>query len=158
MFNLDNIVVSIKENEGFRSLPYIDPLVRSKLQREDPTALKIIEEYLPTLNLTAGYGTLLNFSQKEGTVLLRARLLEKTEDLKRKKPLFTQLPNEAQEVLAEMAYQLGVYKLLKFVKMWEYLEEHDFKNAAVEMLDSIWAKQTPNRAEELAKRMSEVRS
>ena len=39
--------------------------------------------------------------------------------------------------------------------MWQALENFDYVQAAVEMLDSRWAKQTPNRAQELAKRMGE---
>lgn len=165
--NLDNTVISIKDGEGFSSLPYIDPLVRIKLQKEDPKALATIEKYLPTLKLTAGYGTLLNLSQKEGTVLVRARLNEKIEGLKIRKPIFTQLPFAIQEVLAEMAYQMGVYKLLQFKKTWKYLEEHEFEKASYEMLDSAWYRQlheadmldgtdSVNRAEKLSQRVRDV--
>jgi len=164
MINLDDIVISIKKNEGFRSLPYIDPLVRMKLKKDDPKALEIIEKYLPTLKLTAGYGTLLNFSQNEGTALVRTRLTAKIKELERRKPLVNKLPLEIQAVLAEMAYQMGVHKLLKFKKTWGYLEQHEYKKASAEMLDSAWYRQlhamdmldgkdSVNRAEELSQRV-----
>ena len=132
--NLDNLVISIKENEGFRA-----------------------EVYQDTLGFdTVGFGTKMPISKKEATVLLRMRLNDKIEELARRKPLFTQLSHEAQEILAEMAYQLGVTGLLKFRKTWLYLEEGENESASVEMLDSLWAKQTPNRAKELSERLAKT--
>ena len=129
--NLDNLIISIKENEGFSSVVYKDTLGFD----------------------TVGFGTKMPISKKEATVLLRMRINDKIEKLSRRKPLFTQLPHNVQEILAEMAYQLGVAGLLKFRKTWLYLEENEYESASVEMRDSLWYKQTPNRAEELAQRM-----
>lgn len=58
-----------------------------------------------------------------------------------------------QAVLLSLAYQLGIAGLMKFKKMWLALERNDFESAAKEMLDSLWAKQTPNRARRQAKTM-----
>ena len=55
-----------------------------------------------------------------------------------------------------MFYQLH-YKLFKFKKTLAYVERGDFVSASEEMLDSLWAKQTPNRAKELSERMSKVK-
>ena len=54
------------------------------------------------------------------------------------------------DVLVEMAYQLGVKGCLNFQLMWAALDVSKYETAAAEMLDSRWAKQTPERAEELA--------
>ena len=54
-----------------------------------------------------------------------------------------------------MFYQLH-YRLLNFVKTLHYIENGKYKAASVEMLDSLWAKQTPNRAKELSERMAKV--
>ena len=65
------------------------------------------------------------------------------------------LPKIIQEVLVEMVFQLGKTGVSKFRNMWAALKEKtppDYKTAAAEMLDSRWAKQTPNRA----KRMSDI--
>jgi len=164
-FNLDNVVISTKEHEGFRSLPYIDPLVKMTLQKDDPKALEIIEKYLPLLKLTAGYGTLLYFSELEGTALVRTRLIQTYDELIRRKPIVTHFPYAAQEVLVEMAYQMGVYKLLKFKKTFDFLIQQEYLKASVEMLDSLWYKQlhrldmldgtdSINRAEKLSKRIA----
>ena len=55
-----------------------------------------------------------------------------------------------ESVLIEMAFQLGLPRLKKFIKFIEGLQEEDYKKAADEMIDSRWAKQTPARAYELS--------
>lgn len=57
---------------------------------------------------------------------------------------------EAKNVVVEMCYQLGVSGFSKFKKTISHLENKRYGKASVEMLDSRWAKQTPNRAIELS--------
>lgn len=66
---------------------------------------------------------------------------------------FYELPEEAQHIIANMCFQLGRPRLSKFKMMKAAVDARDFKEAANQMLDSRWAKQTPNRAERLANRM-----
>ena len=55
--------------------------------------------------------------------------------------------NEArQAIILSMCYQMGIEGCLAFRKMWAAIEDRNFQAAAVEMMDSRWAKQTPNRA------------
>ena len=63
---------------------------------------------------------------------------------------FCELSDDRQEVLINMAYQLGT-RLLNFTKTKMYIEQRNWEQASIEMLDSNWNKQTPHRA----KRMSE---
>ena len=63
---------------------------------------------------------------------------------------FDDLPQEAQDVVANMCFQLGVTGFSKFKLTIALLKAHKFKKASVEMLNSKWALQTPNRAEELS--------
>ena len=63
------------------------------------------------------------------------------------------LDNKAREVIIEMVFQLGVGGVGKFKKMWEALRKKDYGEASFQMMDSRWAKQTPNRAESLSKVM-----
>jgi len=60
------------------------------------------------------------------------------------------MPKEIQAVVLNMCYQLGVTGVSKFRKAISAFQEGDWEEAANEMLDSLWAKQTTNRAEELA--------
>lgn len=57
-------------------------------------------------------------------------------------------------VIVCMAYQLGVAGVEAFEKMFAALEKGDFATAADEMLDSVWAKQTPERAARMAQIMA----
>jgi len=67
---------------------------------------------------------------------------------------FDSHPLPVQNVLTEMVFQLGVTGVSNFRNMRGAIEDRDYKKAAVEMLDSRWRKQTPNRAEYLAARMA----
>ena len=55
-----------------------------------------------------------------------------------------------ESVLIEMAFQLGLPRLKKFVNFIQGLKDQDYNKAADEMIDSRWAKQTPNRAHGLS--------
>ena len=60
------------------------------------------------------------------------------------------MPVVIQEVILNMCYQLGVTGVSKFRKAISAFQEGDWDEAANEMLDSLWARQTPNRATELS--------
>jgi lysozyme len=82
---------------------------------------------------------------------MRRKLRQREEILKRQKGLtFSMLSQYRQAVLIDMSYQLGVTGVLRFTKMWSAIAAGHFKTAAAEMLDSLWARQTPARAKRLA--------
>ena len=54
------------------------------------------------------------------------------------------------DVVVEMCYQLGVSGFSKFKKTIDHLENKRYGKASAEILDSKWARQTPNRALELS--------
>jgi lysozyme len=54
-------------------------------------------------------------------------------------------------VLIEMVFQMGIHGVSKFKRFLAACVAHDWTRAADEMLDSKWAKQTPERARELAR-------
>ncbi len=63
---------------------------------------------------------------------------------------FPSLDEVRQTVVLLMLFQLGMTRFLGFKRMITALRTRDFKNAAAEMRDSLWAKQTKERAEMLA--------
>ena len=67
------------------------------------------------------------------------------------------ISDDAKIIIIEMIFQLGGTGVSKFKKMWQALQQDppDYAEASVQMLDSRWAKQTPNRAQEMARHMSE---
>ena len=51
-----------------------------------------------------------------------------------------------EDVITSMAYQLGVDGLAQFSKALIFISNGDFTSGANEMLNSLWARQTPGRA------------
>ena len=66
---------------------------------------------------------------------------------------FDDLPEQAQRIIANMMFNMGLPTMKKFKGMKRCVDERDFAGAALEMLDSKWARQLPNRSERLVKRM-----
>ena len=66
---------------------------------------------------------------------------------------FKQLDEARQDVLINMAYQQGVDGVMKYKDTLLAMRHGDFELAAVAMLDSKWARQTPKRAKRLAEQM-----
>ena len=60
------------------------------------------------------------------------------------------LPQQIEHVIVEMVFQLGKTGVSKFKKMWKALSNGDKQEAATQMKDSRWFKQTPVRCEALA--------
>ena len=69
---------------------------------------------------------------------------------------FDDLPEEAQYIIANMMFNMGLTRLSKFKKHNAALQCGDWKEAAVEGRDSRWYKQVTNRAERLMSRLEEV--
>jgi lysozyme len=69
---------------------------------------------------------------------------------------FDDLPEEAQQIIANMMFNMGRPRLSKFKGMKRGVDAKDWNAAADEMVDSNWYKQVTNRAERLVKRMREV--
>ena len=67
---------------------------------------------------------------------------------------FEESPEDVKFVITNMCYQLGVTGFSKFKKTIYFLETEQYAEASTEMLDSLLAKQTPNRAKELSHRIS----
>ena len=63
------------------------------------------------------------------------------------------LSDEREGVLIEMCFQMGLAGVRKFKRMLAALQQKDYAGAAVEMRQSRWHKQTPNRCERLARVM-----
>jgi lysozyme len=70
-------------------------------------------------------------------------------------PKFATLSQNRQQVLVDMAFNMGISRLLKFGKMWAAISQDNFVMAAAEMLNSGWALQVKSRAKRLALMMKE---
>ena len=70
--------------------------------------------------------------------------------------VFGNLPDEVQQILVNMMFNMGRTRLSKFKKMHAAILEGNWKEAAVEGRDSKWHKQVTNRAERLMVRLESV--
>ena len=66
---------------------------------------------------------------------------------------FHNLPEEAQQVIANMMFNLGRPRLSKFAGMKRGVDARDWNAAADEMVDSNWYRQVTNRADRLVERI-----
>jgi lysozyme len=109
--------------------------------------------------LTIGVGRLIDvrrgggLSDSEIDFLLANDISEKTAQVLEALPWASKLSEPRLGVLLNMAFQMGVSGLLQFKRTLGSIEDGQYGEAAVEMLDSLWAQQTPERAKRLAKQM-----
>jgi lysozyme len=141
--------------------------LREELKRDEGCVNSI---YLDHLNLpTTGIGHLINewdeeYGKPVGTPVSEERvndLFDKDiqvtiDECKVLYDNFDDLPEEAQLIIANMMFNLGRPRLTKFRKMYEAVMDANWIEAAIQMEDSLWAKQVPNRAERLCNRMRNV--
>ena len=130
-----------------------------KLSDELREAVKLSEGYRArvykdTLDIdTIGYGFAIKDLELDEDIcdmILDKKLNKLIKDVDNKFSFMDDIAVEAQDVVYEMCYQLGINGFSKFKKTIAYLRDEDYKMAAIEMLDSRWAKQTPNRAKRLS--------
>ena len=134
-----SLIESIKRHEGYVGIVYKDSLGID----------------------TIGYGFAikdLELDEDICEIILERKLKELETRVNLKFKWFMYMPQEIKDVVMEMCYQLGVGGVSKFKKTIAYLQNKQWEEASVEMLDSLWAKQTPNRAKELSNRVKEVDS
>ena len=63
------------------------------------------------------------------------------------------IDDNAKECVLHMVFQLGLPRLNKFIKFKKCLSENDIEGAMVEMKDSLWYRQTTNRANRIIDKM-----
>ena len=128
----------IKKNEGFSLKPYKDQLGL----------------------YTIGYGHLIKKNEKK--FFYKEFKKAYFEDLFEKDFLLSVVdyknnfknPNykkNTEELIIEMIFQMGLKNVLKFKKMIKHINNRHNYLACLEMLDSLWYKQTPKRVEDLIK-------
>ena len=66
------------------------------------------------------------------------------------------MPEEAQQVLAGMVFQLGRPRFSKFKKSIQYAKEGSWDKCSTVILESRWAKQTPNRVGRYSARLASL--
>ena len=104
-------------------------------------------------NPIPGFSGASHISDEEAETLLRQDCAALTSRLDAVIPWWRKLSDPRQAVLMNMAFNLGVRGLLRFVRMLEAVQREDWERARAEMLNSRWASQVGRRAPELAMQM-----
>lgn len=131
--------------------------IESQLREDEGEVLHEYKDHLGYSSL--GIGILIDarkgggITQEESSYLFQNRVGAIRERLRKALPFYDGLDIVRQGVLLNMAYQMGVEGLLKFKKTLAYVQGAQYTAASVGMLDSLWASQTPERAERLATQM-----
>jgi|TARA_R110000787_G_scaffold174086_1_gene286644 lysozyme len=63
---------------------------------------------------------------------------------------FSALNEARRDAMINLCFQLGLTKLLKFKNFLASMQEGDYEAASTHLLDSLYARQTPARADEVA--------
>ena len=128
---MNNLLKRIKEHEGFR-----------------PDVYKCSEGFD-----TIGWGFAIKdlvLDKDIADMILERKVLALISRVRKKFDWLDSVPPEVQGVLVEMSYQMGLSGVSKFKKALHAMQMLQWSVAADELLDSRWAKQTPNRAQELS--------
>ena len=143
--NMERLMESVKKHEGYRNKVYLDTLGKrtvgvGHLCVEDfwEDDKEYEEKFLMTI-----------LEHDLQTAIKGAKELMEDHGC-------ADIDEQAEEILIEMVFQLGKNGVSKFKNMWKALAEKNYIGASYEMLDSRWAKQTPNRAKAMAKTMKEI--
>lgn len=125
--NIEQLKKELIRDEGFRSKPY------------KCTAGK----------LTIGVGRNIEdngITEDEAMYLLENDIASCIKQLTAKLPWYSTKPDAVQRVLTNMCFNLGISKLMSFKKTLSLIELGKYKEASVQMLNSLWARQVGERA------------
>ena len=128
---MQDIINSIKAHEGY------EPMVYQCTEGHDTIGVgfKVDDLFL---------------SEKVCDLILEEKLNDLIPRIERKLSWFRYAQDEVKLVIVNMCYQMGLSGVLKFKRALAAMEIKNWEMAADEMLDSLWARQTSRRANELA--------
>ena len=132
---MKSIIKRIKKHEGFRATVY-----------------QCTEGYD-----TIGYGFAIKdlvLDKDIADLMLERKLKDLEKKIASRFEWFENSPEIIKDAVTDMCYQMGVSGFSKFKKTIYYLETEQYEEASIECLDSLWAKQTPNRAKEASEAIS----
>ena len=150
--DIELLKTGIKKHEGYKLIPY-------NLEYDDANGNTIKEDFF-----TGGFGHVIQKGESKPengyTDEYWESVFEKDFEKAHNgalKLVGTDLDYRAIGVVTEMIYQMGYDGVSKFKKTLEYMENGQWEFASKEMLDSKWAIQTPDRADELSKLIKNIK-
>ena len=141
--------------------------LRKQLEIDEGVEYEIYNDHLGYA--TFGVGHLIletdpEYNRPVGSAVMESRVIEAFEkdcesvlrDCDILYPDFGDLPEEVQQVIANMMFNMGRPRLSKFKGMKRGVDAGDWNAAADEMVDSGWYRQVPYRADRLVERMRAI--
>lgn len=128
---VETVLRDLRSDEGLRLKPYVDSVRKQ----------------------TIGYGHNLDdlgISERMADFMLAEDFTNTLTELNEQLPWWKNLTESQRRRLMNMAFNLGLPRLLKFEKMLKALRKGNGERAAAEALDSKWAKQVGTRAWRIA--------
>ncbi len=143
MIDMDKLLESVKKHEGYRNKVYLDTLNK----RTVGVGHLCLEDFWED-DKEYDEDFLMGILEKD-----LQSAIDQADDMCKN----LTISDDAKIIIIEMIFQLGGNGVSKFRKMWAALRESppNYHEASVQMLDSRWAKQTPNRAQEMSNHMKE---
>ena len=137
--DMDRLLASVKKHEGYRNKVYLDTLGK----RTVGVGHLCVEDFWE------------DDKEYEEKFLMTILEHDLSDAIKGANDLMAEngcmdMNEKAHELIIEMVFQLGKSGVSKFRNMWKHLSALEYSGAADQMLDSRWAKQTPNRANGMA--------
>jgi len=141
--------------------------LRAQLEIDEGVKYEIYNDHLGYPTFGVGHLVLETdpeYNSPVGTSISESRVIEAFEqdcdnvllDCTILYPDFYDLPEEAQQIIANMMFNMGRPRLSKFKGMKRGVDARDWNAAADEMVDSAWYRQVTNRADRLVERMRAI--
>ncbi len=134
----------------------LDDFKRMRVLLTKHEGMKLKPYKCPSGKLTIGLGRNLEdngISEQEAFHLLANDLIRIDRELRTTFTWFHRLEPMRRDVITSMVYNMGLSNFKEFKKFIRAIEDGKYDLAEKEMLDSVWAKQVPARAKELASMM-----
>lgn len=131
--------------------------LESMLRREEGEVLHVYKDSLGFD--TIGVGILVDARKggglrpEESAFILNNRIRIMTAAVIKRWPFVAKLNDARQAVVIAMAFQMGIATLAQFVNTLRNIEAGFYDKAATGMLNSLWARQTPERAKRMSEQM-----
>ncbi len=141
MIDMEKLLASVKKHEGYRNKVYLDTLGK----RTVGVGHLCVEDFWEDDK---------EYEEKFLMTILEHDLQSAIKSAEELCEGYN-ISDDAKIITIEMIFQLGKSGVSKFRNMWKALAEDppNYHVASIEMLDSRWAKQTPNRAQEMSDHM-----
>ena len=162
--NRKELVDQLIDDEGLRLFPYKCSagyltigvgrnLITNWFSNEELDELKIYDD-LPTFIIDKLKQT--GITKDQAVYLLNNDIDSVVSQLKSSLSWFESIPDEVQDVLINMCFNLGIGSLLAFKNTLRLIKDGKYDEASIEMLKSKWHKDVGKRAERLSEKLKSI--